>query len=45
MRGAYFAALEHASPLAVKVASVAASSVLVLLAAIPILAVGVRIFA
>lgn len=41
----YLDALEHGSPLAVKAASFAVSALLVLLVAIPILAVGARIVA
>jgi hypothetical protein len=44
-RGLYIDALEHGSPLALKAASFAASALLVLLVAIPVLAVGARIVA
>lgn len=43
--GLYIDALEHGTPLAVKVASVAVSTLLVLIVALPVLAVGARIFA
>jgi hypothetical protein len=41
----YLDFLEHGSPLAVKLASIAVSAVLVLIVAAPILAVGARIVA
>jgi len=43
--GLYIDILEHGTPLAVKAASVAVSALLVLLVALPVLAVGARIFA
>ena len=44
--GLYIDALEHGTPLAVKAASVAVSVLLVLIVvALPVLAVGARIFA
>lgn len=43
--GLYIDALEHGAPLKVKAASVAVSALLVLIVALPILAVGARIFA
>jgi hypothetical protein len=43
--GFYLDVLEHGSPLAVKVVSVAVSALLVLLVAAPVLAVGARILA
>ena len=43
--GLYIDALEHGAPLAVKAASVAVSALLVLIVALPVLAVGARIFA
>jgi hypothetical protein len=42
--GLYIDSLEHGTPLAVKAASVAVSALLVLIVALPILAVGARIF-
>ncbi|HVV33591.1 MAG TPA: hypothetical protein VHC73_10230 [Vitreimonas sp.] len=41
----YFDALEHGPPLVVKAASFAVSALLVLLVAIPVIAVGARIIA
>jgi hypothetical protein len=41
----YLRILDHGSPLAVKLASIAVSAVLVLIVAAPILAVGARIVA
>jgi hypothetical protein len=41
----YIDALEHGTPFSVKVASVAVSALLVLIVAVPVLAVGARIFA
>ena len=41
----YLDALEHGSPLVIKAASFAVSALLVLLVAIPVLAVGARIIA
>jgi hypothetical protein len=41
----YLSFLDHGSPLAVKIASIAVSAVLVLIVAAPILAVGARIVA
>jgi hypothetical protein len=43
--GLYIDALEHGTPLAVKAASVAVSALLLLIVALPVLAVGARIFA
>lgn len=43
--GFYLDALEHGAPWAVKAASIAASALLVLIVALPVLAVGARIFA
>jgi hypothetical protein len=45
MRGFYLEILEHGAPLAVKAANIAASAVLVLIVALPILAVAARIVA
>jgi len=42
--GLYIHALEHGTPLVVKAASVAVSALLVLIVAVPVLAVGARIF-
>lgn len=41
----FFSVLEHGSPLAVKAASFAVSALLVLLVAVPVVAVGARIVA
>lgn len=43
--GLYIAALEHGAPLTVKIASVAVSALLVLIVALPLLAVGARVVA
>jgi hypothetical protein len=43
--GSYFEILEHGPPLAVKAASFAAAAFLVLLAAIPVLALGAAVVA
>ncbi|MBI3437449.1 MAG: hypothetical protein HY054_02130 [Proteobacteria bacterium] len=43
--GLYIDALEHGTPLVVKAVSVAVSALLVLVVALPVLAVGARIFA
>lgn len=44
-QGFYLDILEHGSPLAVKAASVAVSTILVLLVALPLLAVGAAVVA
>lgn len=44
-QGLYLDILEHGSPLAVKVASIAVSALLVLLVAVPVLAVGAAVVA
>ena len=45
MRGFYLDVLENGSPTAVKAASFAAAALLVLIVALPVLAVGARILA
>ena len=42
--GLYIDALEHGAPLTVKAVSIAVSALLVLIVALPVLAVGARIF-
>lgn len=44
-QGLYLDVLEHGSPLAVKLASIAVSTVLVMLVAIPVLALGAAVVA
>jgi hypothetical protein len=44
-RGLYIDALEHGTPFAVKVASIAVSTVLFLIVALPVLAVGAAVVA
>jgi|GEM_PF-2121475 len=44
-QGFYLDVLEHGSPLAVKIASVAVSAVLVLLVAVPVLTLGAAVVA
>ena len=44
-KGLYIDALEHGTPFSVKAASIAVSALLVLIVALPVLAVGARIFA
>jgi hypothetical protein len=44
-RGLYIDALEHGTPLAIKVASIAVSTVLFLIVALPLLAVGAAVVA
>ncbi|MBS0384708.1 MAG: hypothetical protein JSS00_05095 [Proteobacteria bacterium] len=43
--GLYIDELEHGAPWAIRAASVAVSALLVLIVALPVLAVGARIFA
>lgn len=43
--GLYVDALEHGAPLAVKAASIAVASLLILLVAVPLLAVGAAVVA
>ncbi len=43
--GFYIDALEHGAPLTVKIASVAVSALLILIVALPLLAVGARVVA
>ncbi len=43
--GLYIDALEHGAPLTVKIASIAVSTLLLLLVAVPLLAVGARVVA
>ncbi|MFN3465843.1 MAG: hypothetical protein ACK4X1_17385 [Terricaulis sp.] len=43
--GLYIDALEHGTPLAVKAASIAVATLLVLLVAVPVLAVGAAVVA
>lgn len=44
-RGLYIDALEHGTPLTIKAASIAVASLLVLLVALPLLAVGAAVVA